>query len=66
MQISKENNSVPEDIAQEEIPGYSKLISINRGMIQLPLRYVLLGLLIITLLLVALSVVVTILIIRSF
>ncbi len=55
----------PDDITQEEVPGYTAPIKIDKGMIRLPFRYVLRGLFIMALLLVILSVVSTILIMRS-
>ena len=52
------------DISQRGIPGYTALIDVNGRMVRLPVRYVFLGLSIMALLLVALSIVVTILIVR--
>ena len=59
---AKETDLAPEDTAIEEVPKYTAPIEIDKGMVRLPIRYVLLLLSIIVLLLVALSVVVTILI----
>ena len=62
---AREADLAPDDITQEEVPGYTAPIKIDRGMVHLPFRYVLRGLFIMALLLVILSVVSTILIIRS-
>ena len=61
----QEPDSAAEDTAIEEVPKYTAPIEIDKGMVRLPIRYLLLLLSIIVLLLVALSVVVTILITRS-
>ena len=61
---AKETDLAPDDIAEGKVPRYTTPISIDRGMVRLPFRYVLLGLFIIALLLVTLSVVITILIMR--
>lgn len=55
----------PDDIDDEDIPGYSESVDINRGMIRLSMRHVMIALSIIAFLLVTLSVVFTILIMRS-
>ena len=64
-QSAKETDLATEDITHEDVPGYTAQINIDRGMVRLPFRYVLLGLFIIALLLVTLSVVSTILSMRS-
>ena len=67
------NDQVPPDVLGEQsaedlsgggVSGYTPSIDVDRGMVRLPIRYVFLGLAVIASLLVALSVVVTILIMR--
>ena len=54
-----------DDIAHERLTGYTTLKDIDRGMIRVPIRYVLIMLSIIASLLVVLSVLLTILIMRT-
>ena len=53
-----------DDIPREQLPYHAAMIDIDRGIVRLPIRYVVYGLTIIALLLIALSVVVTVLIMR--
>ena len=53
-----------DDIPREQQPYYTAMTDIDRGIVRLPIRYVVYGLAIIALLLIALSVVVTVLIMR--
>ncbi len=53
-----------DDLAKEHLPYYTAMTDIDRGMVRLPIRYVLIGLSVIALLIVALAVVITILIMR--
>ncbi len=62
---AEETDLAPDDITQEGVPGYTAPISIDRGVVRLPFRHVLLGLSIIALLLVTTSVLFTVLILRS-
>ena len=55
----------PDDIGDENISGYTETVDINRGMVRLSMRHVLVLLSTIAFLLVALSVLFTILIMRS-
>ena len=64
-QSTEETGLAGDDIPREQLPHYTAMTDIDRGMVRLPIRYVLLGLSIIGLLLVSLSVVITILIMRS-
>ena len=49
----------------EGLPEYAAMADIDRGIVRLPLRYVLIGLSVVALLLVVLSVLITVLIMRS-
>ena len=64
-QSVKETDVTEDDVMQKEVPGYTASAKIYGGMVRLPFRYVLLGLFTIALLLIVLSVVSTILIMRS-
>ncbi len=64
-QSTKETELANDDIPQERLSKYTAMTDTDKGMVRLPIRYVLLGLSVIGLLLVALSVVITILITRS-
>jgi hypothetical protein len=64
-QATGETDLATEGIPRDRLPQYQALIDIDRGMVRLPFRYVLIGLGIIALLLVILSVVITVLITRS-
>ena len=64
-QSAEEAELAAEDIRRMGEPGYTASIDVDRRMVRLPLRYVLIGLSIIASLLVVLSVVITILIMRS-
>ncbi len=64
-QPTKETGLAGDDIPREQLPYYTATTDIDRGMVRLPIRYVLIGLSIIGVLLVTLSVVITILIMRS-
>jgi hypothetical protein len=52
------------EIPREKLPEYTALADIDSGIVRLPIRYILFGLSIIAFLLVALSVLITILIMR--
>ena len=62
---TEETGLAGDDIPREQLPYYAAMADIDRGMVRLPIRYVLIGLSIIGVLLVTLSVVITILIMRS-
>ena len=64
-QSTKESRLAGDDIPREQLPYYTAMTDLDRGMMRLPIRYVLIGLSIIGVLLVTLSVVITILIMRS-
>jgi len=64
-QFTKETGLAGDGIPREQLPYYTAMTDIDRGMVRLPIRYVLIGLSIIGVLLVTLSVVITILIMRS-
>ena len=64
-QATDEADLAAEGIRPMGVPGYTASVDIDKGMIRLPLRYVLIGLSIFASLLVVLSVVITILIMRS-
>ena len=64
-QAAEDTDLAKGDVTQEETPDYSAPIKIDRGMVRLPFRYVLRGLLIIALLIAALTAVSTILIMRA-
>ena len=61
---TKETELAGDDIPREQLPYYTAMTDIDRGMVRLPIRYVVYGLAIIAVMLIALSVVVTVLIIR--
>ncbi len=54
-----------DDVSRGIVPEYTTNVGVNEGMVHLPVRYVIIGLSIITLLLVILAVALTILIMRS-
>ena len=54
-----------DDNAGGGLPEYSAMADIDRGMVRLPMRYVLIGLAVIAVLLIVLSVLITVLIMRS-
>ena len=60
-----QEDGLPEDVTYEQVTEHTTTIDIDEGMIRLPLRYVFIGLSIIVFLLVAFSVVLTILITRT-
>ena len=62
---AEEAELAAEDIRRVGVPGYTASIDVDRSMVRLPLRYVLIGISIIASLLVVLSVLITILIMRS-
>ena len=62
---AEETELASDDIRQERLPQYTAMIDMDRGMLHIPIRYVLFGLSIIALLLIVLSVVITILIVQS-
>ena len=64
-QSTKESRLVGDDIPREQLPYYTAMTDIDRETVRLPIRYVLIGLSIIGVLLITLSVVITILIMRS-
>ena len=64
-QSAEETGLAAKDISPEGVPGYPASLDVDRGIVRLPIRYVLIGLSIIAFLLVALSVVITILIMRA-
>ncbi len=61
---TKETGLASDDIPREQMPYYAAMTDIDRGMVRLPIRYVIFGLSIIAFLLVALSILITILIMR--
>ena len=61
-QSVKETGLANNNLPRERIPEYTATIGINRGMVHLPVRYVLLGLSVVVLLIVAFSVVTTVLV----
>ena len=61
---TKETELASDDIPREQLPYYTAMTDIDRGMVRLPIRYVVYGLSIIVLLLVALSILITILIMQ--
>jgi hypothetical protein len=62
---SHQEDGLPEDVTYEQVTEHTTTIDIDEGMIHLPVRYVFIGLSIIVFLLVAFSVVLTILITRT-
>ena len=60
-----QEDGLPEDVTYEQVTEHTTTIDIDKGMIHLPVRYVFIGLSIIVFLLVAFSVVLTILITRT-
>ena len=64
-QFTEETGMAGDDIPREQLPYYTAMIDIDRGMVRLPVRYVFIGLSIIALLLVTVSVLITILVMRS-
>ena len=62
---AKETDMAHDDITHQEFSGYPSPISIDRGVVRLPLRYVLLGLSVIALLLVTTTLLLTVLIFQS-
>ena len=52
------------DVSREGLPHYAAMTDIDRGLVRLPIRYVLIGLSLIALLLVIVSVLVTVLIMQ--
>ena len=63
-QFTKETGLAGGGIPREQLPYYAAMTDIDRGMVRLPIRYVIFGLSIIAFLLVTLSVLITILIMR--
>ena len=64
-QFTKETGMAGDDIPREQLPYYTAMTDIDRGMVRFPIRYVFIGLSIIALMLVTVSVLITILIMRS-
>ncbi|MFC1894111.1 hypothetical protein ACFLYR_08915 [Chloroflexota bacterium] len=61
---TKEAEFAGDDITREQLSFDTAMTHIDRGMVRLPIRYVVYGLAVIAVLLIALSVIVTVLIIR--
>ncbi len=64
-QSVEETDLSSEDVPWAEVPKTTRLQDVDSGLVQLPIRYILLGGSIIALLLIILSVVLTVLIMRS-
>ena len=63
-QSAEETKLASDDVPRKRLPYYAAMTDIDRGMVRLPIRYVVYGLAIIAVLLIALSVVITALIMR--
>ena len=64
VQQAEETELAAEDIRREGVQGYTASVDVDRGMVRIPIRYVFISLAVIAALLVALSVLITILITR--
>ena len=62
---SPQKTGLPEDVTYEQVSKHTATIDVDNGMIRLPIRYVFILLIIVVLLLVAFSVVLTVLITRA-